>query len=297
MHMKRHITWRLAAAITPVAALTGLAYAAGGPASASAGTEPAVPVAYPMARAILPADLPHTHLPSHSRADTANGTYTTNIWSGYAAVACATCHVRYAEAQFAIPSVNCTDSTIGTSGYALVADWVGLDGLTNGTVEQIGVNGYCTSTSSPATYYAWYEMYPLPPVAFTGVSPGDAIEADVYFNGSSYRLHLADITTRGFITTTQACPSGQTCQHTDAEVITEDPGGGVPQGYDLADFGQANFLNSQVTSLAGFQGNFGPANGYWTRYAVTMVNGTDVMATPGAVEGGAAFSVTWNASS
>ena len=88
-------------------------------------------------------------------------------------------------------------------------------------------------------------MYPLQPVVFTGVSPGDAIEADVYFNGSTYRLHLADITTRGFITTTQACPSGQTCQHTDAEVITEDPGGGVLEGYDLTDFGQANSSTSR----------------------------------------------------
>lgn len=292
--MKRHITWRLAAAITPVAALTGLAYAAGGPAGASTGTEPAVPVVHPMARAILPAHLPHTHLPT--RVGTANGTFMTDVWSGHAAVACSTCHLRYAEAQFTIPSVNCADSTIGTSGYALVADWVGLDGLTNGTAEQTGVNGYCTSTSRPATYYAWYEMYPLPAVTFTGVSPGDAIEADVYFNGSTYRLHLADITTRGFITTAQACPSGQTCQHTNAEVITEDPGGGVPEGNDLADFGQANYLNSEVASLAGIQGNYGPANGYWTPYTVTMENGTDVMAAPGAAEGGAAFPVTWNAS-
>ena len=297
MHMKRHITWRLAAAITPVAALTGLAYAAGGPAGASTGTEPAVPVAQPMARAILPAGLPYTHLPAHSRVDTANGTVATNVWSGYAAVACSTCSLRYAGAQFTIPSVNCADSTIGTSGYAFVADWVGLDGLTNSTVEQTGVNGYCTSTSSPAAYYAWYEMYPLPPVTFTGVSPGDAIKADVYFNGSTYQLHLADITTRTFITTTQACPSGQTCQHTNAEVITEDPDGGVPEGCDLADYGQANYLNSQVTSLADIQGNYGPANGYWTPYAVTMENGNNVMATPGVAEGGAAFPVTWNASS
>ena len=52
-----------------------------------------------------------------------------------------------------------------------------------------------------------------------------------------------------------------------------------------------------MTSLAGTQGNYGPANGYWTPYAVTMVTGTDVLATPGAAEGGAAFPVTWNASS
>lgn len=64
----------------------------------------------------------------------------------------------------------------------------------------------------------------------------------------------------------------------------------MPAGYDLADFGQANYLTSQVTSQSGTQGNF-VSNGYWTPYAVTMTNGNTVMTSPGSIEGGAAFPV------
>lgn len=58
----------------------------------------------------------------------------------------------------------------------------------------------------------------------------------------------------------------------------------MPAGYDLADFGQANYLTSQVTSQSGTQGNF-VSNGYWTPYAVTMTNGNTVMASPGVHRG------------
>jgi hypothetical protein len=296
MHMKRRIIWRLAAAITSVTALTGLTYGAAGPADAAA-SPPAVTHVTGLRPAGMPASLPHTHLPTHLLTNSANGSATSGNWSGYAAVACPACHLRYAGTQFTIPSVNCAKSTIGTSGYAFAAHWVGLDGFTSGTVEQTGVDAYCTSTTSPAAYFAWYEMYPLHPVAFAGVSPGDAINASVYFNGTGYQLNLTDITTGGWFATTQPCPSGQTCQHTNAEVITEDPGGAVAGGYDLADFGQANYLNSQVTSLAGIHGNYGPANGYWTPYTITMATGASIMASPGVTEGGTAWPVTWNASS
>jgi len=36
------------------------------------------------------------------------------------------------------------------------------------------------------------------------------------------------------------------------------------------------------------------SNGYWTPYAVTMTNGNTVMASPGSIEGGAAFPVFYN---
>ena len=222
--MKRRIIWWLAAAITSVTALTGLAYAAGGPADAAA-SPPAVTHVTGLRPADMPASLPHTHLPTHLLTNSANGSATSGNWSGYAAVACPACHLRYAGTQFTIPSLSCAKSTIGTSGYAFAGHWVGLDGFTNGTVEQTGVDAYCTSTTSKAAYFAWYEMYPLYPVAFAGVSPGDAINASVYFNGTGYQLNLTDITTGGWFATTQPCPSGQTCQHANAEVITEESGG------------------------------------------------------------------------
>lgn len=286
-----HITWLPIAVLTTAAALAVLACAVPSGATTVA---PAAAIARLMTPANLPAGLPHTHLPEGLLTNTANGSATTGNWSGYVDVACSTCRLRYAETQFTIPSVSCPRSTIGSSGYAFVAHWVGLDGFGNGTVEQTGVDGYCYSTSSAPVYYAWYEMYPLDPVVYNGVSPGDAINASVYYNGSGYQLELTDVTTGGSINTTQACPSGQTCDRTAAEVITEDPGGAVAGGYDLADFGQSNFLNSQVTSLGGVHGNY-TSNGYWSPYTVKMAS-RDAMASPGPTEGGAAFPVTWLAS-
>ncbi len=278
----------------PALALAAWGIGLVGSAGASNTITPVTVSAHPMALANVPAGLPHTHLPERLLTNSANGSAVSNNWAGYAAVACSTCHLRYAETQFTVPSVSCPNSTIGTSGYAFASHWVGLDGFNNDTVEQTGVSGYCTSTSSPASYYAWYEMYPLDPVTFSGVSPGDAITASVFYTGSAYSINLTNTTTRGYIQTTQACPSGSSCKHTNAEVISEDPGGAVPYGYDLANFGRSNYRNSQVTTKSGVHGNYA-STGYWTAYSVTMKNGSDLMAYPGSLKGGAAFPIVYHA--
>lgn len=185
-------------------------------------------------RAAVGARLPGTHLPHlapHMSVASSN-------WSGYAVAANSGVRIRFVSVNFTIPSLNCANSPLGSSGSAYAGHWAGLDGFNDATVEQTGVDAFCDSSGTPA-YYAWYEMYPLAPVAFTGVNPGDAIHVSVYFDGSAYNLVLTDLTTGGFINTTQPCPSGSTCRNKSAEVITEDPGGAVAGGFDLADFGMA----------------------------------------------------------
>ena len=49
------------------------------------------------------------------------------------------------------------------------------------------MDAYCDA-SGAATYDAWYGMYPDNSVVYAGVSPGDAITASVYWNGSAYSL-------------------------------------------------------------------------------------------------------------
>ena len=44
-------------------------------------------------------------------------------------------------------------------GHTYAAFWVGLDGYTSKSVEQLGTDSDCTNVNSPS-YYAWYEMYP-----------------------------------------------------------------------------------------------------------------------------------------
>ena len=170
-------------------------------------------------RAAVGVRLPGTHLPHLAP----QMSVTSNNWSGYAAAADSGVHIRFVSANFTIPSLNCANSPLGSSGFAYAGHWAGLDGFNDATVEQTGVDAFCDSSGTP-TYYAWYEMYPLAPVAFTGVNPGDAIHVSVFFTGSAYDLALTDLTTGGSIDTTQPCPSGSTCRNKSAEVITEDSG-------------------------------------------------------------------------
>ena len=240
-------------------------------------------------RAALGARLPGTHLPHLAP----QMSVASSNWSGYAVAASSGVRIRFVSVNFTIPSLNCANSPLGSSGSAYAGHWAGLDGFNDATAEQTGVDAFCDSSATPA-YYAWYEMYPLAPVAFTGVNPGDAIHVSVYFDGSAYNLVLTDLTTGGFINTTQPCPSGSTCRNKSAEVITEDPGGAVAGGFDLADFGMANYTGARVTSLTGTHGTLAAQPNNWTSTEIVMqdTSGT-MMAVSSALEGGQAFNVTW----
>ena len=275
-----------ATAVTGAAALALAAVPA-----AQAATSPGTTVVHGL-RATPAIHLPSTHLPHL----TPEAEAVSSNWSGYAAVAKTGDTIRYAVTSFNIPSVNCSKSPPGTSGYAYAAHWVGLDGYNDSTVEQTGVDAYCPSTSGPAGYYAWYEMYPLDPVAFSGVNPGDAITVSVSYSGGKYNLILKDTTTGGEINTTQPCPAGSKCKNKSAEVITEDPGGAVP-AYNLADYANVNYTNTGVTSSSGLRGTLG-ASAQWTSAEIAMEDPSSViMAQPSGLEGGAAFDDLWKKAS
>ncbi len=239
------------------------------------------------------ARLPRTVLPHLPR----NATAVSQNWSGYAAVAKANVALRYVTSTFKVPSINCAKVPIGSAGQTYAAEWVGLDGFNDTTVEQTGVDSYCDSTNGPAVNQAWYEMYPLDPVVFSGVSPGDTIWVSVYFNASAseYQLFLDDETTGSTMQTDQPCPSGSTCDRTSAEVISEDPGGSVAGGINLADFAAVNYSASHVTSRNGTHGTLA-AGKLWTSTDIIMQDPSgDDMATPSALtDSGNDFSITWN---
>jgi hypothetical protein len=218
--------------------------------------------------------------------------------SGYAAETVAGVRFRFVAADFNVPSVNCANSPPGSSGYATASHWVGLEDRKI-TIEQIGVDGRCDSSGTP-TYVAWYQMWPLMAeyVPSTGVNPGDAIIAQVSFNASTstYNLLLKDVTTGGLIliNTNQKCPAGFTCRDNIAEVITEDPNGGVAGGVNLANFGMVNYTGVSVTSLDGTHGTLAAKSGRWTSTKITMTDPSGhTMASPSALYGGQAFNVTW----
>ena len=69
-------------------------------------------------------------------------------WSGYAVTGSSVSDV---VGSWVVPTVNPK-----TNGYSAV--WVGIDGYSSSTVEQLGTGE--DVANGKATYYAWYEMYP-----------------------------------------------------------------------------------------------------------------------------------------
>lgn len=280
--MKRR--FRSLAAAAALAALTIPAAASAAPRATTSTPRPlTLDPSVHLPKTVLP------HLPKASSVTSGN-------WSGYAALPAGHVRFRYIQAAFNVPSLNCASSPPGTSGYAYAGHWAGLDGYSSSTVEQDGIAAFCAGTTSTPQYYAWYEMYPLNPVVYSGISPGDAILASVYYNGSTWSLGLTDQTSGASFDVTEPCPAGSACLNNSAEVITEDPGGSVPD-INLADFGQENYTGVRVTSRNGTKGSLNGTS-LWSQAEITMTDPAKTpLATRSAAYGGQAFSVLWNRAS
>ena len=198
---------------------------------------------------------------------------TSTNWSGYA-VAGSPGSFRTVSASWTQPTVTCT----AQNSYS--AFWVGLDGDTTSTVEQLGTEADCVG--GVARYSSWYEMYPhkSSPTS-VAVLPGHNYHASVVSLGSgNFQLSLQDTTTGAApFTTVQKLPNAKLAS---AEAIAEAPsGGGV---LPLAHFAPIQFSN---VTANGTPMTSPPAD------QITMVNTSGaVKAQPSQLSGGA-FSVTW----
>ena len=248
---------------------------------------------------MVKAKLPVEHLPRPKiiRPGTAraNGSATSGNWSGYVDIANKGVSLRYVTADFNIPNLNCANSTPGTSGFSYYSGWTGLDGWTDGTVEQQGIESYCSGSTQGL--WVFYEMYPAAPVVFTGASPGDALQASTYYNTSTgnYSLVVTDLTQGGAgVSETIKCAG--TCHNSSAEVVSEAPGGGPPT-YGLADYGAQNYTTVGVTSRSGTKGTLA-ANKLWSSDSIKMISASsgDTLSTVGGLQGNTAFVAKWAAS-
>jgi hypothetical protein len=237
------------------------------------------------------------HLTRNPQHLTPKGTLDSTDWSGYVAAGNKGVSIRYLTADFNVPSLNCAASPVGTEGTG-VGQWIGFDGFSTQTLEQVGVGASCVSGAPE--YYAWYDMAPSPAVAYDGpINPGDAITASVYYNVSNgeYTLYLEDDTAGAGINANATCPSGSVCHSASAEVITEVTGEGPSQGGDLADFAMENITDTGLTSHDGYHGSLA-ASKLWSSNQMVMVDSSFVtMAQPSALYGGLAFSDAWLAGS
>jgi hypothetical protein len=232
--------------------------------------------------------IPGTRLPSlklaHSASVRNTGSLTSPNWSGYADIACSTCALRYVSADFTVPHLNPAKSP----DNSWASHWVGLDGATNSTVEQVGIDTYVSNGVD--YYYAWYEMFPAATQVYSlAASPGDNIQVGVYTVNGTYSLSLNDTTLGAGFTATATVPTGYTGQNKSAEVITEAPsevsGSSLIQ-LPLADYGQVNYNNATVTSRSGTHGGLGSTS-LWNAYAVKMAgsSGATLSAPSGLLNG------------
>jgi hypothetical protein len=215
--------------------------------------------------------------------------YSTN-WSGYAAETNLTTPASNAVTQVSgswkVPTV-----TGKSTAYSSV--WVGIDGYSSDSVEQLGTE-QDTSRSGATSYYAWYEMYPNPSVEISTVkiSPGDSISASVTYSSGGYTLQIKDNTTAKSFSTTKSA----TAQRSSAEWIVEAPSsssGVLP----LANFGTATFSGAQAT-INGTTGAID--NSSWQNTSIDMEtnSGTVIDQTSALTDSGgtSSFSVTYTGS-
>jgi hypothetical protein len=211
-------------------------------------------------------------------------------WAGYMA---RDTRFRYVQAQFKLTRLDCHKTPGSQDDQAQMADWVGLDGWNNKTVEQDGIGGFCTD--GVPSYSAWWETYPKPPHYIFNVHAGDEFMSTVYYSHGKYRLTLVDYTSGQSFSVWEKCGASR-CANNSAEAITEDPGklkSKTNADFPLADSGTTEFWNVKITDQAGLKGNFGTAP--WQDYQITMTGKSSkvIMATGSLFDHGAAFQTIW----
>jgi hypothetical protein len=175
------------------------------------------------------------------------------IASGYAAVPAPTPaqSFTHVQATFTVPSVICPAPVNG----GIAQQRVGLDGISDGTIERVGIGESCQQGAAP--YTAWYQMYPAGASFFPfSPSPGDRVRLSVTFAGGVYAFAVADLTTGKSYSATATCAT--VCENSSAQVTVGLPDLPPPP---LLDFGIVHFSGIVVTDSAGHTG--GLASPYW----------------------------------
>jgi hypothetical protein len=205
------------------------------------------------------------------------GRGTSTNWSGYAVGGSNATQVAGVWTQ---PSVadNCASAANSWS-----SPWVGIDGDTSNTVEQIGTDSDCQS--GRPVYYAWYEMYPKSLVVISSitVTPGHSYQGSVTYSSGIFTLTLQDLKTGAVFSTNQS----RKASRSSVEWIMEGPSSG-----SLTDFGSVSFSGASAT-IGGRSGQLDPTV-FPNADPITMVtsHGTP-RAIPSSPPAGGTFSVNW----
>jgi len=257
---------------------------------------------------------PRAHVDNDELRD--QGILFSNNWSGYVSAldTLTADSVSTVAGTWQVPSVT---STAGTGNAAYSAVWVGIDGLDDGTVEQIGTMQGAEvfsegkgKTVTATAYYAWVEMYPAESLEITEatrfgktvpatIKPGDTITAKVSCVGDKFTFTMSDMTAGWTYTGTAATA---TPERMTAEWIVEAPADETGQTISilpLADFSKVSFTACSAT-IDNLPGPIDGHNFAWEKL-IMQTSGGVVKAGPtvftdnsGTGLGASSFSVSWN---
>ncbi len=250
--------------------------------------------ATPDSQPLRPSSHPGFMLGGHEHNPLTNSSaVTTQNWSGYAVTGT---NGTYNSVSSAWVQSALTCASISKPSYS--SYWVGLDGFSNQTVEQIGTEANCSH--GIATYGAWYEMYPSNPYEVSvrlSIHAGDHMSASVTYTPAitmtvghrvittkpaTYVLSLTNVTSGGKFSI--PLQPHQTYARSSAEVITEAPysNGVLP----LANYGTVNYAGSLV--------NGQPMGSFSSLQNIVMQNPAGMVSTPSTFDPtNQSFSVTW----
>jgi hypothetical protein len=192
-------------------------------------------------------------------------------WSGYAVAgssADSSQQFKGVSGSWVQPSAKCTS----TQSYS--AFWVGLGGSgQSNALEQTGTEADCKSDGA-ATYFAWYELVPSPPVRVAlAVAPGDHITSKVTVAGTSVTVALSNQTTGASFTKTLQISNPDVSS---AEWIAEAPSScdqsvASCTPLPLTDFGTVTFTGASATTSDGHSGPISDPD--WSAAAVQLSPG------------------------
>jgi hypothetical protein len=186
---------------------------------------------------------------SNNKADE----HSTN-WGGYVTTQRWFGQYRGVSSDFTVPYVNTL--SISASAGNLAAHWVGLDGLTNGTVEQDGVGEYYDTNFGIGHSFTWWELYPANSMQpLYSVYPGDSVSASVMWHEGSYwkdgrpafEMKVTDNTTGSWYSYGWR-PNYYTPTRKNAEVITEVPGSSAGT-FALTNYGNETYTNASSFTM------------------------------------------------
>jgi Peptidase A4 family len=258
---------------------------------------PSAPVSPQATEAIIPRQhRPRIVLPGTRPPQVVDGvTVSYNlIWAGYAVTGTGFTQV---QGSWIVTAVDCTKTPNTDS-----SEWVGIDGWTSNTVEQIGTDADCNGKTP--FYYVWYEFYPLNTIVISDVSiaPGDKFSASVTYEGENeYTVSITnDSTGQSFSKEVEfkgADGSGVPPRNS-AEWIEE------MDGNELSDFGVDSFGEfytgvSDGTDVATDSSISGGINAFGSavQKSISTKNGSsgskDTAVPSALASDGSSFTVTW----